>query len=305
MSGTWWRRASGAARWLAMAAVLGALALGVGDRDAPQATRLPPLDLVVVVDRTTSMSALDDPAGSRITAARQDLTTLGENLESARFTLVTVGAKAQVVLPATSDRIAFEDAVAALQVEPAAAGTGSAPSRFVPLVQRLVDRIDASERLPVLVYVGDGEQTSDWDRSLLVRLRARFSAAAVLGYGTQAGGVMPLARVPVDARPPSVAAAGPLVPDVTTGEPAISRTDPDVLSEIARQVGGIYVQCDGTQDIAAVAQTLERRAYDDLEPAPAARQMGWLWALLLLLLGLVELRIGWRQWLEARREGRS
>ena len=57
--------------------------------------------------------------------------------------------------------------------------------------------------------------------------------------------------------------------------------------------------------MAAVAADLQREAYADLPPVRAARQLGWLWGLLLLLLALPELRTGWRQWLEARREAAS
>jgi Ca-activated chloride channel family protein len=293
----------GAIRRLAVLGVLGALVLGVGDRDAPEAPPLPELEVLVVVDRTTSMSALDDPAGSRITAVRRDLTALGEELESARFTLVTVGASAQVVLPATADRVAYADAVGALQVEAPDAGSGSAAARFVPVVARLLDRFDpASGRLPVLVYAGDGEDTTDGDVSSLLELRGRFAAATVLGYGTTSGGVMPLARVAVDAEPPHPTDAGDLVPDVATGLPAISRAHPNTLTGIAEQVSGRYLRCDGTQDMGDVAARLQRAAYSDLGPVGAARQLGWFWGLLLLLLALPDLRTGWRQWLEARRE---
>jgi Ca-activated chloride channel family protein len=293
-----------ALRRVALLAVLAALVLGLGDRDAPRASRLPELDVLVVVDRTTSMSALDDPTGSRITAARHDLVDLAEQLSSARFTLVTVGRDAEVRLPATSDRVAYEDAVRALQVEPATAGRGSSADRFVPLVGRLLGRSGA-ERLPVLVYLGDGENTAAWDASVVGELRGRLRASAVLGYGTSEGGVMPLVRVDPQTVPPAPARAGLLVPDVSTGRPAVSRSSPEDLATIADELGGAYVPCDGSQDMVAVAAALQRAAYDDLEPVQPARQLGWVWGLVLLLLVLPELRAGWRQWLEARREARS
>jgi Ca-activated chloride channel family protein len=292
-----------ALRRLTLVAVLVAVLVGVGDHDAPRATRLPELDVLVVVDLTTSMSALDDPTGSRITAARRDLVALGEQLESARFTVVTVGGDAKVVLPATSDRVAYEDIVQNLQVQPADAGIGSSADRFVALVDHLLARHPKGRR-PVLVYAGDGESTDRWDASLVGVLHGRLRAAAVLGYGTQQGGVMPLVRVAPDETPPAPAAAGALVPDPATGQAAVSRSSPATLATIADEVGGSYVVCDGSQDMTSVASAIQVTAYADLAPVRAARQLGWAWGLLLLLLVLPELRRGWRQWLEARRAGK-
>ena len=292
-------------RRIALAAVLAAIVLGVGDRDVPRAGGLPELNVLVVVDRTTSMSALDDPTGSRITAARRDLIDLGRQLDSARFTVVTAGQDAHVELPPTSDRVAFEDAVGSLQVEAADAGSGSAVDRFVPVVDRLLDRQHRRRLLPVLVYVGDGENTGGWDTRAVGALHGRLQAAVVLGYGTPEGGVMPLTRVDPGAAPPDPARAGPLVPDVTTGAPAVSHSSPTELEALAATTEGRYVPCDGSQDMALVATALQRDAYADLPPVRAARQLGWLWGLLLLLFAVPELRAGWRQWLEARREARS
>ncbi len=294
-----------AVRRMGMVVVLVAILLGVGDRDAPEASRLPELDVLVVVDRTTSMSALDDPTGSRITAARRDLVALGDQLESARFTVVTVGRQAEVVLPTTNDRVAYEDAVRSLQVEPADAAVGSSADRFVPLVDNLLGRLASTKSpktRPVLVYVGDGENTDRWDAEVVGELHGRLRAAAVLGYGTPTGGVMPLVRVDTDQTPPPPAEAGALVPDTSTGQPAVSRSSPSTLTAVADAVDGTYVPCDGSQDMAAVARDLQTTAYADLGPVRAARQLGWAWGLLLLLLALPELARGWRQWLEGRRE---
>ena len=62
---------------VALLAAAAALFLGLGNRPAPKPQATPQLDVLVAVDRTASMSALDDPTGSRIIAARRDLTELG------------------------------------------------------------------------------------------------------------------------------------------------------------------------------------------------------------------------------------
>ena len=290
------------ARRLAMLGVLAALLIGVGDRDAPRAERLPELDVLLVVDCTTSMSALDDPAGSRITAARRDLSALVERFETARFTVITVGRDARVELPPTSDRVAVQDVLAHLQVEAPDAGAGSSPERAVPVVNDALEAAAASDRRTVLVYAGDGEDTGPDDGSPFAGVDGRIGAAVVLGYGTEPGGVMPLTRVAPGRTPPTPETAGALVPDVRTGQPAVSHADPANLTAIADEVEGRYLPADGSEDLAGLVGAARGRRTPHAARISPGRQLSWVWGLLLLALVLPELRAGFRQWLAARRE---
>jgi Ca-activated chloride channel family protein len=303
-------RVSGAAtglRRVAMVLVLLAMLLGFGNREAPAAERLPELDVLVAVDRTTSMSALDDPSGSRITAVRRDLAALGDQLDTVRFSLVTFGERAEVELPFTSDRVAYGDEVRTLQVEPADAGVGTSVGRPVQLLEAELDRAAAADptRIPVLVLVTDGENTTPEDQESFVGVGERVTAALVLGYGSIEGGVMPVARVALGQQPPAPTRAAPLITVRETGEPARSRLDEDNLRSIAGELGAEFVHSEGTQDMAALAAELERAAYADLEPGQPERELRWVWAILLIGLVLPELRTGWRGFHAARREGRS
>lgn len=280
-------------RRLALVGVLAALLLGVGDRDGPQGDKLPELDVLLVLDNTTSMSAVDDPSGSRVVAARRDLLTFADELESARFTLITVGRSAQVELPPTSDRVALETVLDRLPVEAADAGDGSSSDRAVPTLEELLAQDRGSGRLPVLVYAGDGEDNGD-DASLgFYELGERFAAALVLGYGTEEGGTMPLVLTDGGARDRNV-------PDPSTGQDAISRANPTRLVKMADQVQGAYVDPSSAADVREAAQRLQRSAYDSLPVVEPERQLGWVWGLALLVLALPELRGGWRTWLAGR-----
>lgn len=280
-------------RRLVLVGVLAALLFGVGDRDGPQGDRLPELDVLLVLDNTTSMSAVDDPSGSRVVAARQDLLTFADDLESARFTLITVGRSAQVELPPTSDRVALESVLDRLPVEAADAGDGSSSDRAVPTIEQLLADGRGSGRLPVLVYAGDGEDNGD-DASLgFYELGDRFAAALVLGYGTEEGGTMPLVLTDGGAQDSNV-------PDPSTGQDAISRANPTRLVKMADQVQGAYVDPSSAADVREAAQRLQRSAYDSLPVVEPERQLGWVWGLALLVLALPELRGGWRTWLAGR-----
>lgn len=298
----------GLARRAAVVAALVALVLGLGNREAPAPQRLPELSVLVAVDVTTSMSALDDPSGSRITAVRRDLVELVRGLDQVRLSVITFGRSRAVRLPSTPDRTAYEEVVASLQVERPEAGSGSSVGRAVRGILVELERAEAApgDPIPVLVLVTDGENTVPDEQPSFEEVGGSVGAAVILGYGTAEGGLMPLERVEVDAKPPTAAQVGRAVlTDRETGEPALSRRDDENLQDIAAELDAPYVAADGTHDLAQVAADLEATAYADLEPAEPERELRWLWALLLLLLVLADLRRGWRGWLEARREVRA
>ena len=294
-------------RRIALVAALLALLLGLGNRDTAAPQRLPEIELLVAIDVTTSMSALDDPSGSRITAVRRDLVELVRHLDQVRLSVITFGRSADLRLPFTPDRLAYRDVVEAVQVERALAGVGSSVGRAVRPVRRALDDAAAagSDRIPALVLVTDGENTVPGRQRSFTRVGDRVQAGVVLGYGTEAGGLMPVERVDVDEQPPAPDAVTALVTNRETGEPALSRLDSDNLLTIADELGAAYVPADGSQDLARVAAALETAAYADLEPGEPERELRWLWALLLLVLVLPELRAGWHRYLEARREARA
>jgi Ca-activated chloride channel family protein len=301
-----------AIRRLAMVAALLALLTGLGNRPEPAARHRPQLDVLLAVDRTTSMSAVDDPTGSRITAARRDLLALLDDLGAVDVAVSTFGRDAQLELPLTSDRTAIADAVRALQVEPATVGSGSSLDRAVSLLVDQLDQIDEldqatpdSEHRTVVIVVSDGEATTATDVRPFAEVGERVQAAVVLGYGTAEGGVMPVRRLDVDGGNAREVAAGPLVPDPLTAAPAVSRLDPGTLQQVADQLGGTYVHPDGSQDLADTAAALSAAAYADLSPTEPRRELRWVWALLLLLLTVPELLTSWRGFLEARRASRS
>jgi hypothetical protein len=133
---------------------------------------------------------------------------------------------------------------------------------------------------------------------------SRIKTAAVLGYGTPAGGVMPVQRLDVDGANAAEVAAGPLITDARTGKAAVSRLDPQVLKRIADELGGDYIHGDEAEDMGQVASDLAAAAYSDVPPSEPERELRWLWALILLGLVLPELLLGWRMYLEAQRESR-
>lgn len=275
---------------IAVTFVIVLLRPGFGTADVP--TQLSDVDVLVVVDRTRSMAALDHAgAKPRIEGVRADLAALAEELPGARFAMIGFGAQGRLVLPFTTDVSAFESAVETLDLERPREGDGSSTARPVAEMVEVLER--AAERRPdrrrVVVYVGDGEDTaSAGDSPSFEQVADLVVGGAVLGYGTTDGAQMPAADdLDLDAG---------YVDDPETGEPAISRADLERLQEIADELDVDFLHRTGTGGLDRVVDSFEASYVDGErgEGPPADHDLTWLFGLLLLGLVLLELRAGWR-----------
>lgn len=76
------------------------------------------LDVILVVDRTTSISAEDyDGQKPRLEGVKSDLLSLIERLKGARIALITFDSSARISVPFTSDGSAAATALRALDQE--------------------------------------------------------------------------------------------------------------------------------------------------------------------------------------------
>ena len=148
-----------------------------------------------------------------------------------------------------------------------------------------------------LVLAGDGEENGQAVSSAEEIARDYgpmldlVDAALVLGYGTEQGATMPF--------------DGGLVSDPQGSGPGVSKSDPENLQAVADAVGGTYLPVvrggDSPTDVTQIATQLREQAYADLPAAVSAREVTWMWALLLLALILPELTTAWRDWWQTRR----
>lgn len=284
---------------------------GYGEVQVPQ--QVADLEVLVVVDRTRSMAALDhDGQRPRIDGARDDLAALVDELGPARYGLLTYGFDVQLELPFTEDTGALASAMETLRLETPTGGIGSTLQR--PREEMLAVLGDAEEQYPerrrLVVFVSDGEQTTDAVGGSMTEVGDLVDDGAVWGYGTTTG-----ARMPAEPRDPEA-----FVQDPATGRDAVSRADPQALQQLADQLGVDYVarttggggegsgegsgdgsggEGAGSASPAAIAELAEQwredattRARDTGERA--AHDLTWLAALVLLALLLLELVAGWR-----------
>lgn len=260
---------------------------GYGTRAAP--TQTADVEVLVVVDRTRSMAALDYQGGPRIDGVKQDLADLTEALPGARFALLTYGRDVELELPFTTDATTFATAVDTLRLEGPFDGSGSMADRPLDTIQEILESAaeDRPDRRRVVVFVGDGENTEAGEQRSYDDLANLVGGGVVLGYGTEEGAKMPAAD--------DLSDEDGYIYDQETGEDAISRIDEDNLRAIADDLGIDYAHRTEPGGMGAIAEEFEASyANDEDADAPAEHDLTWVFGLLLLALVLLELRAWWR-----------
>lgn len=280
--------------------LLGFIALRPGLGAVPAATRPSDLEVLLVVDRTTSMSARDwNGELPRLHGVRRDVMDLVDALPSSRFTLVTFGKTVRTRLPSTSDVTLISEALSLIRREEVFDGTGSRVDRPVARMEQLLTRVGEQhpDRRRIVVLLTDGENTQPGAQRSFSPLDPLVDAGVVLGYGTKRGG-----RMPMDAKHLDLG----WVEDVTTGRPALSRLDEVNLRLVAGEMGIGYVHRrspGGLEGVAAAwEQSFSERPEESGDEAPAKVELVWMMALALMLVALLDLRQHWRRFWQTRRE---
>lgn len=263
-----------------------------GERDVTTDTS--DVEVLVVLDRTRSMAALDYGQGRpRIEGVHRDLEVLLEELPGTRFGLLTWATQARLELPFTTDHAAFLNAVEAARLQDPFDGPGTrVDTPLRPLVQELKD---AEERYPgrdrMLLFISDGENTTGGAPTSYERIAPYLAGGYVLGYGTPGGAPMPLAGDLSDAR-------GYVQFE---GSNAISRTDRKALRRLAREAGVELVTRTGPGGMRQLAAEFTGELTEESDQRVTV-PIDWTWlaGLLLFPLLLWELHGHWRRLWEAR-----
>lgn len=299
---TWqlWRSRGRRVRWaairrLGILALLVLAAFGPAIPGGMTKVVVSDVDVFLVIDTTTSSNAEDMGAGpdgvpiTRLDAMKTDAMKVAEIYGGARYSVITFDNGALVRMPLVSDPTALRSTLDTLEVELADYAGGSSISEALPtLLKRLRGASEQHpERLRLVFYFGDGEQTRESAPESMAQAAPFISDGAVFGYGTPAGGPMrPNLGFGDDD------AEAPYVLDTTqAGSPiARSRIDEDALRTLAGQLGVSYQHRELGRDPAY--PDIEDRMGEEIEvpEVAVAQRLYWvpvLPAFLLLLWDLV------------------
>lgn len=188
-------------------------------------------DVVLMIDRTTSMGALDyDGDNPRMDGVRADVNSLVTSMAGSRFAVVVFDNNARVALPFTTDASAVISLVDAMDWRNPTYGNGTDITIGLDEAQTLLARSQEThpELDRYLFYFGDGEQTISTAPQSFEPLSGYLTESGVFGYGTQTGAQMLVSR-----------ASTAVVAD-DSNIPQISQIDEQNLTTMAQQLGGSY-----------------------------------------------------------------
>lgn len=254
------RRSVEYAAWIRRGALVALLALIVAGPSMPGGTTSPGvanLDIVFVVDTTASMGAEDYKTNKqRIEGVKTDLELLAQRFAGAHVAVITFDARAEVLLPFTTDQATLGAAIKSLNQEMFNTSIGTSIDRPIELIsQQLKNSKQAyPQRQRLLFYFGDGEQTTKEQPKSFASLASYLNGGAVLGYGTTQGGKMikytGLEGLRTD-RASNVSYIQTPNPTTKQFVPAVSKIDEQKLKDIANQLGIAYVNRNRGGDIGA------------------------------------------------------
>jgi Ca-activated chloride channel family protein len=289
-----WRVRWAAIRRLGILALLVLAAFGPAIPGGMTKVVVSDVDVFLVIDTTTSSNAEDMGTGpdgmpiTRLDAMKADAMRVAEIYGGARYSVISFDNGALVRMPLVSDPTSLRSTLDTLEVELAEYAGGSSISEALPtLLRRLQGASEQHpERLRLVFYFGDGEQTRDSPPESMADAAPFISDGAVFGYGTAAGGPMrPNLDYGDDAQAPY------LLDTTQAGSPiARSRIDEDALRTLAGQLGVGYQHRELGQD--AAYPDIEDRMGEEIEVPEVAVAQRLYWipvipAFLLLLWDLV------------------
>lgn len=152
------------------------------------------IDVFLLIDTTTSSNAEDygSDGGTRLDLIKKDALRVAQAYGGARYSVITFDNGSLVRLPLVADPTALKSALDTLNVEVTnySAGSSISEARDTLLKRLKSSQIAHPDRLRLVFYFGDGEQTRDSPPDSFSESRSLISQGQVFGYGTAKGGPM-------------------------------------------------------------------------------------------------------------------
>lgn len=215
--------------------------------------------VLFVVDDTISMLARDyDGDTERLTAVKKDCSHIIEQLDGAKFAVISFNNNANLVAPYTDNSEYANDVIDSLYPLDSmyARGTSMNVCRDVmtDTLKRAREKADGSV---VVFFISDGEITNE-DRLESFKAAAKYvDGGAVLGYGTKDGGNMYVKSYYTDQEE--------LLEDTSAypRKPAVSKIDESNLKSIADDLEVSYINMNDSQNIDPVLEKIQRENTGD------------------------------------------
>lgn len=231
------------------------------------------LDVLFVIDTTISMVADDyDNGEPRLNGVKEDCLKIMEELEGAKFSIVSFDNSSEINIPYTRDMDIIRESLDILTTPSTYYAKGS--SMNIP-IEDIETQLESSnkdaDRARIIFFFSDGEITNEDSLDTLEynKLGDYISDGAVLGYGTTAGGEMLIKN--------KYSNNYEYLKDTSTypSSNAISVIDEDTLKEIANCLDVDYLNVNNTKEgldskladiksgVRASINSIDKSSFDD------------------------------------------
>lgn len=211
------------------------------------------LDVIFVIDNTISMNANDCNNNTRMFCLKQDSEYIINNLEGARFAVVTFNDTSNISIPFVRDEKLVVDTISLIDVKNKLYAKGTSLTTPQDNLYRLLkSSMEKKNHKRVVIFISDGEVTSEEEISGFERLREYIDDGIVLGYGTKKGGTMKV--------PSKYGSLEEKVLDPDTNLEAVSKIDENNLKKIASDLGVKYIHVKGQSGLINKVNEIKKSA---------------------------------------------
>lgn len=225
------------------------------------------LDVLFVIDNTISMVAEDQKGNAnRLEAVKKDAEYIINELNGAKFSVVTFNNTSNIVIPYITDSNLAMEAIDTIKVMDKLYAEGSSLNVALEDTVSLLETSKKKEdRKTIIFFISDGEITNEDTLKSFSDTKKYIDNGAVLGYGTTSGGEMQVEDI-LDEKMTYIEDRS-VYPYVR----ALSKIDEGNLKEIAEDMGVDYIYMEEEKNINSklkeIRQELLKTAGDEVKEA--------------------------------------
>ena len=215
--------------------------------------------VLFVVDDTISMLARDyDGDTERLTAVKKDCSDIIDELDGAKFAVISFNNNANLVSPFTNNSQYAKDVIGSLYPIEEMYAEGTSMNVSIDMMTDTLKRArEKADGNVVVFFISDGEITNEEKLKSFKSAAKYVDGGAVLGYGTSEGGNMYVKSYYTDREE--------LLEDTSSypRKPAVSVIDEKNLKSIASDIGVKYINMNDSTNIDSTISKIKKKSVSE------------------------------------------
>lgn len=215
--------------------------------------------VLFVVDDTISMLARDyDGDTERLTAVKKDCSDIIDELDGAKFAVISFNNNANLVSPFTNNSQYAKDVIGSLYPIEEMYAEGTSMNVSIDMMTDTLKRArEKADGNVAVFFISDGEITNEEKLKSFKSAAKYVDGGAVLGYGTSEGGNMYVKSYYTDREE--------LLEDTSSylRKPAVSVIDEKNLKSIASDIGVKYINMNDSTNIDSTISKIKKESVSE------------------------------------------